>query len=162
MGEDERTAAVEAAPSDEQAILDMLIPRAQSGIDAQLRDSDALDSKALGVLGVTAATIALMVAARDDVHPAWWIPTAALGVAGLLLLAAVWPRTFDVGPDPRRFYEAMAGRTRLDASRQMLAELLAALDRNNRRIPDKNRLFKAGFALLIPALVGCLVAGVSG
>ncbi len=53
-------------------------------------------------------------------------------------------------------------RTRVDASRQMLAELLAAIDRNNRRVPDKNRLFKAGFALLIPALVGCLAAGVAG
>ena len=149
-------------PPAEQAIVDMLIPRAQAHIDAQLRDSDALDSKALGVLGVTAATIALMVAVRDDVHRTWWIPTAALGVAGLLLLASVWPRTFDVGPDPRQFYEAMAARTRLDASRQMLAELLAAIDRNNRRVPDKNRLFKAGFALLIPALLGCLAAGVAG
>jgi len=148
--------------SDEQAILDMLIPRAHARIDAQLRDSDALDSKALGVLGVTAATIALMVAVRDDVHATWWIPTAALGLAGLLFLAAVWPRTFDVGPDPRRFYEAMAARSRLEASRQMLSELLAAIDGNDRRLPDKRRLFKAGFAVLIPALVGCLAAGVTG
>jgi hypothetical protein len=162
MPDHERPAPGGGGPSDEQAIVDMLIPRAQSHIDAQLRDSDALDSKALGVLGVTAATIALMVAVRGDVHRTWWIPTAALGLAGLFLLAAVWPRTFDVGPDPRQFYEAMAARTRLDASRQMLAELLAAIDRNNRRVPDKNRLFKAGFALVIPALVGCLAVGIAG
>jgi hypothetical protein len=162
MPEHERPPAGGGGTSDEQAIVDMLIPRAQSRIDAQLRDSDALDSKALGVLGVTAATIALMVAVRHDVHRTWWIPTAALGLAGILFLAAVWPRRFDVGPDPQQFYEAMAARSRLDASRQMLAELLAAIDRNNRHVPNKSRLFKAGFALLIPALVGCLAAGVTG
>ncbi len=161
MPEDE-SAAAGAPPGDEQAILDMLVPRAHARIDAQLRDSDALDSKALGVLGVTAATIALMVAVRDDVHRTWWISTGALGLAGLLFLAAVWPRAFDVGPDLRRFYEAMAARTRLDASRQMLSELLAAIDENNRRLPEKRRLFKAGFAVLVPALVGCLAAGVTG
>jgi hypothetical protein len=83
---------------DEQAVLDLLLPRAQARIDGQLHDSDALDSKAFGVLGVAAAAIALLVAAHDDIHRLWWLPAVALGVASLLLLAAVWPRRFDVGP----------------------------------------------------------------
>jgi hypothetical protein len=59
-----------AAPQeeDEQGVLDILNPRAQARIEGQLRDSDALDAKALGVLGVTAAAIALMVAVRGDVN----------------------------------------------------------------------------------------------
>ncbi len=140
----------------------MLIPRAQSRIDAQLRDSDSLDSKALGVLGVTAAAIALMVAVRAAVSELWWLPTGALGIAGVLLLASIWPRTFDLGPEPRRFYEAMAMTTRLAASRQMLSELLAAVDANDRHLPNKNRLFKSGFGVLVAALLGCLAVALTG
>ena len=162
MPEQEHSAAALGQASDEQAIVDMLIPRAQSRIDAQLRDSDSLDAKALGVLGVTAAGIALMVAVRRSVNEVWWFPTGALGVAGVLLLASIWPRTFDVGPDPRRFYEAMVTSTRLAASRQMLSELLAAVDVNDRHLPGKNRLFKAGFGVLVVALLGCLGVALTG
>jgi len=162
MTEVQSAAEGEAKASDEQAILDMLIPRTQSRIDSQLRDSDSLDSKALGVLGVTAGAIALMVAVRAAVHELWWLPTAGLGVAGVLLLASIWPRTFDVGPDPRRFYEAMATSTRLVASRQMLSELLAAVDVNDRHLPGKNRLFKAGFGVLVGSLVASLGVALTG
>ena len=106
----ERVGASEPATheSDEQAILDMLLPRARARIDGQLRDGDALDTKALGVLGVDTAAVALLVAVRGSLNALWWIPTGALGVTGVLLLAAIWPRTFDLGPDPRKFYEAMS------------------------------------------------------
>jgi len=149
-------AGAEPSDGDEQAILDMLVPRAQARIDGQLLDSDALDTKALGVLGVDAAAVALMVAVRSDLASLWWIPAAALGLAGILLLAAVWPRTFDLGPDTRQFYETMGAGTRLDASRQMLAELLAAIDANEKRLPEKKRLFKTGFRLLVVAILGSL------
>jgi hypothetical protein len=148
--------------SDQQAIVDMLVPRAQARVDGQLRDSDAIDAKALGVLGVDAAAIALLVAVRSDLHATWWIPVSGLGAAGILLLAAVWPRTFDVGPDTRRFYETMASSSRLDASRQMLAELLAAVDGNDKQLPPKAWLFKGGFAILVLALLGSLPVALTG
>jgi hypothetical protein len=71
-------------------------------------------------------------------------------------MAAIWPRTFDLGPDPRKFYEAMGTSTRVDATRQMLSELLKAVDENDRQLPGKNRLFKLAFALLVLALLGSL------
>jgi hypothetical protein len=157
----ERKASAVPHEADEQGILDMLVPRGQARIEGQLRDSDALDAKALGILGVTAAAIALMVAVRHDLNRFWWIPTAALGVAAVLLLAAVWPRTFDVGPDVRRFYEVMGGAPRLTASRQMLLELLAAIDQNDRELPHKRRLFKAGLVLVL-ALLGALTVALVG
>lgn len=107
MAEDQATGVPESPGPDEQAVLDMLLPRAQARIEGQLRDNDALDAKALGFLGLDAAAIALMVAVREAVNELWWIPAVALGCAAALLLAAVWPRSFDVGPDTRRFYETM-------------------------------------------------------
>jgi hypothetical protein len=151
--------AIEAteAPGDEQAVLELLLPRAQLRIEGQLQDSGSLDAKALGVLGVDAAAIALLVAARNELSSWWTVPGFALGIAGVLLLASVWPRTLDAGPDPRDFYEKMGSSTRLDATRQMLAELLAAGDANDLLLPPKRRLFKAGFALLVAALLGALI-----
>jgi hypothetical protein len=145
---------------DERAILHMLLPRAQGRIDGQLRDSDALDSKALGVLALDAAAIALLVAVREALGHLWWIPSLALGLAGVFLLAAVWPRHFDLGPDTRAFYERMRTSTELVALRQMLAELLAAIEENDARTPDKGRLFKVGFALVVIGLLGALAVAV--
>src|SRR5687768_11196930 len=142
---------------DELALLDMLSARAQTRLDGQLQDSDAVDTKALGVLAVAAAAVALMVAVRNDLSELWWVPTAVLGLAGLFLLATIWPRKFDVGPDTRTFYEEMTGSPRVTAAGQMLSELLAAIDRNDLQIPAKNRLFKLGFTVLLAGLVGCLV-----
>src|SRR5713226_50200 len=121
----ERVGAAQSAAheSDEQAILDMLLPRAQARIDGQLRDGDALDTKALGVLGVDTAAVALLVAVRGSLNALWWIPTGALGVTGVLLLAAIWPRTLDLGPDPRKFYEAMSA-SRIFRSSERLPVLL--------------------------------------
>jgi hypothetical protein len=156
------TTEVIGADGDEQAVLDLVLPRAQARIDSQLGDSTALDSKALGVLGIDAAAIALMVAARDEFSGWWALPAFALGAAGVLLLAAVWPRELDAGPDPRSFYEAMATGTRLEATRKMLAELLAAAEANRGRVTGKRRLFKAGFALLVAALLGALAVALAG
>jgi hypothetical protein len=162
MPSDVLGAASAPEPPDEQAVLDMLVPRAQARIDAQLRDNDALDAKAFGVLGVAGAVITLLVAAHNDIHRLWWLPAIGLGVAGVLMLAAVWPRTFDVGPDTRDFYEKMATSTRLDASRQMLTELLVAVDANDRQLPSKRRLFKAGFGVLVVALLTALPIALRG
>jgi hypothetical protein len=156
------TTEVIGEDGDEQAVLDLVLPRAQARIDSQLGDSTALDSKALGVLGIDAAAIALMVAARDEFSGWWALPAFALGAAGVLLLAAVWPRELDAGPDPRSFYEAMATGTRLEATRKMLAELLAAAEANRGPVTGKRRLFKAGFALLVAALLGALAVALAG
>jgi hypothetical protein len=146
-----------AAEKDELSLLELLVPRAQGRIDGQLRESDALDGKALGVLGADAAAIALLVAVRFELSRVWWLAAAALGASAVALLATVWPRAFDVGPDPRRFYETMAGSTPVQSARQMLSELIAASEHNAGQLPRKRRLFKAGFALLVAGLLAALI-----
>lgn len=139
---------------DEWRILEMLVTRTQALVDGQFRDSDAIDSKALGVAAVDAGAIAVLIAARHELSHLWWISAAVLAVAGAILLWAVWPRSFDAGPDPRAFYEQFGGVDRASAGRQMLAELLAARERNDRFQPRKVALFKLGLGLVVLALVG--------
>jgi hypothetical protein len=153
---------VSANEQDQQAILSMLIARAESRIDGQIQGNDSLDTKAMGILGLDAAVIALMVAVHDSVGRFWWIPTAGLGVAAVLLLYVVWLRKYDIGPDVRDFYDRQGGGTALAAKRQMLSELLAAIDSNDARLPRKSSAFKLGFAVFLVSLLGCLLPALVG
>jgi hypothetical protein len=155
---------VEPTPADEAAIVDMLIPRAQWRIDTQLRDAEILAVKALGVLAVNGAAVALMVSVHNDVSRYWPVPTIALGVAGLGLLWAVWPTKLDAGPDTRAFFEAFGGGLQLETKQQMLTDLLVAVDKNDAHLPLKrrNRAFKLAFALMVVSLLGSLAVALTG
>jgi hypothetical protein len=112
-------------------VLELVLDRVQARLDGQFRDSDALDAKALGVLGADAAALGVLIAAHDGINTYWWIPGLVLGAAGLILLAAIWPRTLDSGPNWRLFYEQHGGGEPEAVGRQMLAELLAAVELND-------------------------------
>jgi hypothetical protein len=144
--------------ADEQAILDMLVSQTRTRVGEQLQNSDELGTRALGVAAVDVGALALVVAVRDDLSRLWWVPVLGYLIAGGLLLGTVWPRVFDAGPDPRRFYDRYGGGTRLDASRAMLSELLAAKDTNDPLLTSKNRVFKWGFGSLILAILVSLIA----
>jgi hypothetical protein len=98
----ESSAQVETSHTsgNERAVLEIAVARAQALVDGQFRDNDALDAKAFGMLGANAAAIGVLVAAHHDINSFWWLPAGALGVSAVLLMAIVWPRRFDTGPDP--------------------------------------------------------------
>ena len=146
------TASSEA--NEAEILAELLIPEARSRLEASFRNSDAADTKALGMLGIAAGAIAVLVAVHGSVNQLWWIPAAVIGVSGALFVAAIWPRRFSIGPDLEVFYELLGDGPPLTASRQMLAELLQA-EKINRK-PWKVRALWWGLAVLIVALVGCL------
>lgn len=156
--------ALEPTAADQTAIADMMIVRAQARIETQLRDAETLGLKALGVLAVDTAAVALMVSVHGDVSRYWPVPTIALGMAGLGLLWTVWPAKLDTGPDTRAFFETFGGGFELETKRQMLADLLSAVERNDadRRLRVKDRVFKVAFAFLVVALLGSLAVALTG
>jgi hypothetical protein len=139
---------------DEQAILDMLNERATTRLEAQLQDADELATRALAVLAIDVSASALLVSARDDLAAVWPLAACGFAIAIVLLGIAVWPRTFDTGPEPDAFYEEFGGATRLDASRQMLSELVFARAQNAPGARLKGQLFRYGF-------ITSLVAGIA-
>jgi hypothetical protein len=144
-------------PEDEHAVLDnLLVPMARERLDGRLRDCDALDTKALGTLALDGAALAVLVAAHESINRLWWIPAIALGTAAAMLLIAIWPRRFDFGPDLRSFYSDLSDSSPLTASRQMFAEVLAALDANNDQMAVKIWFFWIGLSVFVLGLVGCI------
>lgn len=83
-------------------------------------------------------------------------PTAAM-VLNRAATTAVpqWPKRFDTGPDLREFYEKRGGATVYDGHRQMLGELLDAVDSNsNRRVlPQREAAFNMGALVLVITVV---------
>jgi hypothetical protein len=152
------------APPDAEVVTQLVITGALSRLEAQLRDDNARDLKALGVLGADAAALGVLIAAHDAVSRLWWVPAAGLTVAGLLLLVTVWPRKLDEGPNWREFYDTFGGGTASDVGRQMLAELLAAIDENERRTRTRkpNAVFKVGLILMAVSVVTSVLIALVG
>lgn len=142
---------------DEYAVLaDLLVPAAQQNFRQGLADWDALDTKALGVVGLDAAAIAVLVAAHEAINRFWWIPTIGLFLAGSLLIACVWPRRADLGPDPREFHSQMEDGPVVEAARELLIESLGGTAANAAVLREKARLFWLALAVFSLSLVACL------
>ena len=145
--------------SDADAIVRMVVDRAQSQLDAQLLADDAVDLKALGVLAADATAVGVLVAAHSTLNPSWWVPMVVLSIAALVLLVVVYPIELDDGPRWAEWYETFGGGTVYDVGRQMIADLTAAIDGNSQQMTRNGRVFKVGFVLRILGLVGCVVVG---
>jgi hypothetical protein len=142
-------------PDDEETVLrELLVPMAQTRLSAQLDDVTALDTKALGALALDAGAIGVLIGVHSTVNHLWWIPAAAAGVAGLLMLAAIRPEEFRHGVPLDEFYGGMSGSSPLEAYRQMLSELLECRFQNDRPRARKIQLFTLGFVLMVLALIG--------
>jgi hypothetical protein len=138
----------------------VLLPLAVIRLDGTLRDSDAADTKILGTLAIAVASLGVLIATHDSLSHLWWIPSAGIGASGALLLVAIWPRRFSIGPDLDRFYGSFGSGSPIAASRQMLSELVSAADFNLRR--GKNQHFakvsflRVALVLLLASLIGCV------
>ena len=153
-----------AAGDDEEIVVQMLVARAQSRLDAQLHGFQWLDLKALGLLGADAAAAGLLLGAHDAVSRFWWLDATGLAVAALLLLAVVWPRSADLGPSLRAFYEAFGGGAADDVARQMLAELLETIETNDRviRTQKSQLLIELSLILIVLSVVGAVPLALLG
>jgi hypothetical protein len=147
--------------SDADEIVRLAVERTQAQLDAQLASDDAVDLKALGVLGADAAAMGVLVAAHGSLNPLWWVPMAVLAAAGLVLLWVVYPVELQTGPRWTEWYAVFGAGSFGEAGRQMLVDLTAALDVNRVKLRRNGRRFKVGFVLVLIGLVRCAVAGLA-
>jgi hypothetical protein len=137
----------------------MLIDSARDHIDGQAQDADALDAKALGLLGANLAIAGVLITFHGSLGPKWWIPALLLFVSGGLQFASVYPRGFDTGPRWRWIYDNYGGGTSLAAGQAVLSELLEAIDANEeRRFLGRDNLFMVGLWFMVLGLIGSGIA----
>lgn len=144
-------------PSDEDRVsmLTLIIERAEARIAFQSQDIDSHDTKVLAFIALDLAGAGVLTAARDSLQPWWWIPLIGLTISVAFFASTLWPRLFDSGPNLRQFYEKWGGSTPLDFHRQMMGELLDAIDNNRRILPAKEKAFNWGAGILaITAISG--------
>src|SRR5437879_2637692 len=100
-----------STPADElKAITETARDLAYRQIDAQLQASDNFDAKALGVLGFDGAALAAILAAKDlYVGPTWTIAGILIVISAAFAALTMQSFRWDVGPDPRRFYDHATG-----------------------------------------------------
>ncbi|HXV34766.1 MAG TPA: hypothetical protein VD769_12205 [Gaiellaceae bacterium] len=147
---------------DPDVALHLLIERVQDRLNRQFDDNDALDTKALGVLGADAAAIGVLVAIHESLGALWPAPVGVLAIAGLLLLYVVLPRSLDGGPDWRQFYERFGGSPLLQVELRMLSELMIAVEANDEAAPRKAAVFKVGFAVMAAGLLSVIPVVLAG
>ena len=70
---------------DAETVLEFVVTQTRAQLDGQLRDNDALDVKALGILGADAAGLGVLIAAHDVIN------------------LVLWPRGLDTGPNWQTF-----------------------------------------------------------
>lgn len=145
----------------DERVVELVVEQATARIENQFRNVDALDVKALGVLAADAGALGVLVATHDQLDSLWWLPACGLAAAGLLLLLCVRPRSLDEGPNLREFFETFGGDPYPKVGLQMLGELLAALETNEKRMPFKGQVFRVGFLILVLSLIGSFVVALA-
>jgi len=135
-------------------------------LDAQLQSSDNFDAKAMGVLGFDGAAVAGIVAARDVFGGAWVVPGLLVLISSVLAILAMQRFAWDVGPDPRQFYEdSVADGVKPGAAAranvQLISELggqLGSIARNEGVLHLKSWFFLGSLlATMIAGLVGAIL-----
>jgi hypothetical protein len=93
------------SPDDLKAISDVARDLAYRHIDAQLQASDNFDAKALGVLAFDGAALAAILADNSLFNGHWVIPALLVSFSGLFAILMLQKSGWDLGPDPKEFYE---------------------------------------------------------
>lgn len=146
-----------ADPDDEyQALVDLVVPAAQSQYDHAVHGWASLDAKAFGFLALVAAVIGGLLTFHESINRAWWGVAVGFTAAGGCFLGSLWPREYELGPDLIDFHDEARLGTPLDAAREMLEQLTSAEESVEEKYADKSRWFTRGLALFAVSVVACI------
>jgi hypothetical protein len=132
-------------------------------LDAQFQSSDNFDTKALGVLGFDGAAVAAILAAKDLFYPlSWTIPAVLLVISAMFALFSIQTIWWEDGPDPKKFYDKVAGRgVRLGSAAAANVDLVSQLGGPNGAIAKNDKKLRAKSRLFVLAIWTTVVAGVA-
>lgn len=146
-------------PDDQERFIALLVTEAQSQKAIQAGTADGYDTKALGLLAVLVAGVAALLASRPG--PVWFVATLLLAAATVPLFLTLWLQDFAAGPALAEVYVQNIGLPMALGAAQLLSEVMAALEYNDRMLARKEVLLTRGFAaVLIAAVVSAVLLSV--
>lgn len=143
---------IDPAPTVRGAV-DLLITAAQTQLLAQTLDSDNVDGRSMGVLGLNGALVAGDLATKAVFGVAWWIPLPGLAISALILLGVRRGIQLELGPSPRDFHDTYGSLPGDRAKLQLIADFDDALRRNAGMLVRKERRLGIAVVVLLLTLV---------
>ncbi len=141
------------AQIDRRGGITALIALAQTQLLAQMLDSDGVDGRSMGVLGINGALAGADLAARSLFGGEWWIPLPGLAISAAILLGVRRGLRVEIGPSPHGFYAAYGGGPEAAVNVQLLSDLDDVLKTNDRTLLRKERRLAAAIAALLATIV---------
>jgi hypothetical protein len=133
-----------------------IVNLAETQLQIQAATTSSRDAIAVGVLGVDVALIAAAIPLRSTLGHDWWQPLIAIGLSGLLALAALLQTGANLGPTPWQIYELASGLTEEDIARRLVRLLDAAVVKTNRRLAVKAWALEGSLLMAIVTLTAIL------
>jgi hypothetical protein len=136
-------------PDPASPILDV----SQTQLAIQAAAANGRDAIAIGIVGVDAALFAAGIALAPTLGHRYWQPLLAIGVSGLLALAALMLGGVRIGLKPRATYERFRDRTETEIYGRLISALDRAVATSNRRLTYKARLLTCSIATIVGTLI---------
>ena len=133
------------------AAVESLIGLAHSQIAAGLSRAANIDIQALGLIGLDAGLIAVLVAAQGALGPHYWVAIPGLAISIVLGGSVLAVTRFDLGPDPEWLYgqvEAGVNNSGEHVTTKLLADLVDTDKTNKGPLRSKTMLLVIAVSVL--------------
>ncbi len=133
-------------------------------LDSQLQASDNFDAKAVGVLGFDGAALAAILAATSLFSSGRWaVPALLLVISGGLAIFTLGRSGWDLGPDPRAFYDDEIGRgATVGSAARANVDLVSELGGSHGSISRNEVVLRRKAWFLAGAIGAAVLAGIFG
>lgn len=131
--------------------LESAVELAETQLLAQSSRIDALDLKAFALLGLDAALVAALLAAKGDLGRHWWVAMIGIGISVFFGGAAAVGTTNGLkqGPEPEEFYLSKPWTSDTQFLSELLTWLQSSLKSNVAFESSKRTLVSAGATFLV-------------
>lgn len=138
-----------------QPLTILLIDLVKEQLSNQIDASNALETKAVGVLAFQGVVIAILI------QTTWWpwviIPILLALISTILAITTLWVADYHNGPDVTKFYEEHYNDSALNATLWMIHGLSQAVQHNRPMIAQKSRRLVWALLVLISTTISAIV-----
>jgi hypothetical protein len=138
------------------ALAETTLRLAEDIFKAELATADTIDLKAAGLLAADVAALTVVVTFHTSLASWWWIAAIFLALSGLCFFLVLWQRVWELGTEPRPFWERNQHHSRLEILESALANTERNRNHNEPFLKFKGRWFLRGYWTLVLGIITLL------